>query len=104
VATEDGAIDLGAQRTVVKYRILLHRAVSKAPIGNWGSALMTAGGGNVILEAMAATLPSATCTPTLRGAGCHGFAVASGDLHPLQVVRAEPAGKSIGIRDDRTAP
>jgi hypothetical protein len=76
---------------------------SKAPIGNWGSAPMTAGGRNAILEAMAATLPAATCTPALRGAGCYGFAVASGDLHPLQVVRAEHAGTSIKIRDDRTA-
>jgi hypothetical protein len=78
------------------------RAV-KAPIGNWGSAPMTAGDRNAILEAMAPTLPCATCTPALRGAGCYGFAVASGDPHPLQVVRAEHAGMSIKIRDDRTA-
>jgi hypothetical protein len=64
---------------------------------------MTAGAGNAILVAMAATLPSAPCTPALRGAGCCGFAVASGDLHPLQVVRAEHAGMCSTVLDDGTA-
>jgi hypothetical protein len=52
---------------------------------------------------MAATLPSATCTPALRGAGCYGFPVASGDLRTLQAFGTEHAGMRAKILDDRKA-
>jgi hypothetical protein len=64
---------------------------------------MTAGARNAILGAMAATLPSATCTPALRGAGCYGFPVASGDLRTLQAFGTEHAGMRAMILDDRKA-
>ncbi|HXB87259.1 hypothetical protein [Mycobacterium sp.] len=52
---------------------------------------------------MAATHPSATRTPALRGAGCCGFPVASGDLHTLAAFGAEHAGMCSKILDDGTA-
>ena len=52
---------------------------------------------------MAATHPFATCTPALRGAGCYGFLVASGDLHTLQALGAAHAGMCSKILDDGTA-
>jgi hypothetical protein len=52
---------------------------------------------------MAATLPSATCTTALRGAGCYGFPVAGGDLHTLQAFGADYAGMCSKILDDGTA-
>jgi hypothetical protein len=65
---------------------------------------MTAGARNAILEAMAAMLPSATCTPALRSAGCVGFPVANGDLHRLQAFGAAHAGVCAKILDDGTRP
>ncbi|MFZ0228723.1 MAG: hypothetical protein WA622_06995 [Mycobacterium sp.] len=52
---------------------------------------------------MAAAHPSATSTPTLRGAGCYGFPVASGDLHTQQAFGAAHAGVCSKILDDGTA-
>ncbi len=65
---------------------------------------MTAGATNAILEAMAATLPSATRTPTLRDAGRWGFPVANGDLHTLQAFGAAHAGMCSKTLDDGTCP
>jgi hypothetical protein len=65
---------------------------------------MTAGARNAILGAMAATLPSATCTPALRGAGWFRFPVAAGDLHRLQAFDAAHAGVCSKILDDGTCP
>jgi hypothetical protein len=70
----------------------------------FGSAPMTAGARNAILGAMAAMLPSATCTPAPRGTGRCGFPVASGDLDTLQVVGAAHAGTCSNILDDGTCP
>ena len=68
----------------------------------FGSALMTAGARNAILKAMAATVPSATCTPALRGAGRYSFPVASGDSDTLQVVGAADAVTYSKILGDGT--
>ena len=63
---------------------------------------MTAGAGNAILGAMAAMLPSTTCTPALREAGC--FPVANGDLHMLQAVGAAHAAIYYKVLDNGTCP
>jgi hypothetical protein len=68
----------------------------------FGLAPMTTGARNAILGAMAAMLPSATCTPAPRGSGRCRFPVAVGDLDTLQVVGAADAGRCAKILDDGT--
>ncbi|MGA9490329.1 MAG: hypothetical protein WBV80_08770 [Mycobacterium sp.] len=51
---------------------------------------------------MAAMLPSTTCTPALREAGC--FPVANGDLHMLQAVGAAHAAIYYKVLDNGTCP
>jgi hypothetical protein len=52
---------------------------------------------------MAAKLPSATCKRAVRGAGCYGFPVASGDLHTLAAFGAEHVDMCSKTLDDGTA-